>query len=315
MAGDVLKEPFHCGIIDVGSNTIRAAVYEVSGRSFRTLADHRDFSNLLGYIVQGKLSEAGMACLERVLAEMKAFCEGFGCSRIDCFATASLRGISNFEEACRRAASIGVRLQLLSGEEEALCDYAGLTQGKGMENGAGFDLGGGSCQLFRFESGTLQAHASFPIGVSAMKRRFSSNCLPGQEEAAALRTFVLSQLFTCPKLYGAPLPFLYAMGGTVRAAHQAWRLLAGDPQPNSEETLSVEEMQKLFELLARPEGQAAVVKADADRLPTIGSGLVVMMTICEFMDAPAAVIARCGVREGYLWRNIIGQSHPSSPSR
>ena len=308
MAGEL----FRYGVIDVGSNTIRAAVYEVSGCGFRVLADQRDFSNLLAHTIEGTLSETGIACLCRVLSEMKAFCDSFGCRRIDCFATASLRGVSNFEEVHLRAASVGVNLQLLSGEEEALCDYAGLMQGKRAEAGAGFDLGGGSCQLFRFESQGLQAYGSFPIGVSAMKRHFSPGCGLGQEDAAALRACVLSQLSRCPKLHGPPLPFFYAMGGTARAAYRAFQLLGGGLQPDGEESLTLEEMQRFFQLLALPEGRAAVCEVDADRLPTIGSGLVVMMTICEFMDAPGVVIARCGVREGYLWRNIIQQGRQSS---
>ena len=82
-------EALRCGIIDVGSNTIRAAVYAVQSGSYELLADHRDFSNLLTFVEDGQLSDEGAERLCRVLREMKSFCGEWSCTRIDCFATAA----------------------------------------------------------------------------------------------------------------------------------------------------------------------------------------------------------------------------------
>lgn len=300
------SDDLRCGIVDVGSNTIRAAVYEVKDGCCRMLADQRDFSNLLTYVEQGYLSEGGIQRLCTVLTGMKEFCKTLKCHRIDCFATASLRGISNFLAVQQRVQAVGVNLILLSGEEEALCDYEGLLRGTGVATGIGMDLGGGSCQLFRFQERELMAYASFPIGVMAMKRRFSMDCAPGEEDRAAVQNFVLSQLEGCPALRGEPASELYVMGGTVRAAYQAYNFLKGSPQVDSRlEKLTVGELQDLYNHLSSSEGQLAVWRADPDRLPTIGSGLIVMLTICEFMGAPGVAVVRNGVREGYLWKNVM----------
>lgn len=295
------------GVIDVGSNTIRAAVYEVSAGSFRMVQDRMDFSNLLTQVEQGMLSEPGVQRLCNVLTDMNSFCQALGCRQVDCFATASLRGIQNFPEVARRTKACGVALKLLSGEEEALCDYEGLLWETGAKTGVGMDLGGGSGQLFCFEERVLKAYESFPIGVMAMKRRFSMDCAPGMENREAVRAFVLSQLAGCPGLRAEAPSTLYVMGGTVRAAYRVHCLLHGLSLTDGEtEELSRQALEELYSQLPTPQGQAAVLRVEPDRLPTMGSGLIVMMTVCEFLDAPRVTVAHSGVREGYLWKNMIG---------
>ena len=301
MGKGLSEEALRCGIIDVGSNTIRAAVYAVQGSSYELLADHRDFSNLLTFVEDGQLSDEGAERLCRVLREMKTFCGEWSCTRVDCFATASLRGIGNFEQVRQRAAESGVQLTLLSGEEEALCDYAGLMQEAGVETGIGMDLGGGSGQLFRFCGRQLKGYASFPIGVMAMKRRFSMGCGPGEERREEIRAFVRQQLDSCLALQGEPLQELYVMGGTIRAAVAMRDLLLGP----GEGQLSCAELEQLFSSLSVKEGQEALLQIDAERIRTMGSGLIVMQSICEYMGAGRVIAVRSGVREGYLWKNVM----------
>ena len=142
-------DKWRCGLIDVGSNTVRAAVFEISGSEYRRVADEKDFCSLIACVDDGVLSEEGVTRLCRALTRMGQFCKEQGCDRVDCFATASLRAVRNFDEVKAKTAHTGVEMILLSGEEEALCDYAGL-QSSGVTTGVGIDLGGGSGQLSVF---------------------------------------------------------------------------------------------------------------------------------------------------------------------
>lgn len=291
-----------CGLIDVGSNTIRAAVFEINAGSYRLLADEKDFCSLIVCVDDGVLSDEGVERLCRALTRLGDFCRELNCERIDCFATASLRAVRNFEEVKAKTLHTGVDMILLSGEEEALCDYAGL-QSSGVMTGIGMDMGGGSGQLFRFENGKLQAHASFPIGVMAIKRRFSADQLPGREDREAIRSFVLSELSSCPGLKEGKSDILYTMGGSVRAAALMRDELLG---PGGDE-VTVSEMETLFESLSTEDGVVALKRVEADRLPTMGSGLIVLMTVCEYIGAGRLKVVKNGVREGYLWKNILKQ--------
>ena len=65
---------WRCGLIDVGSNTVRAAVFEVEGRDYRLLADDKDFCSLIACVDDGVLSEEGIERLCRALTRLDAFC-------------------------------------------------------------------------------------------------------------------------------------------------------------------------------------------------------------------------------------------------
>ncbi|MBR6790926.1 MAG: hypothetical protein IKM31_08695 [Oscillospiraceae bacterium] len=294
-------DAWRCGLIDVGSNTVRAAVFEVKGSEYRLLADEKDFCSLIACIDDGVLSDEGVERLCRALTRLDRFCRDWDCGRIDCFATASLRAVHNFDEVQRKVAHTGVEVILLSGEEEALCDYAGLRSG-GITDGVGLDLGGGSGQLFRFRGGRLEAYASYPIGVMAMKRRCSADLAPGHEDQEAIREFVLGELSSCPGLK-CDSEVLYAMGGSVRAA----ALMRDELYGFGGDTLTVTELKTLFDSLSMEEGIAALKKVEADRLPTMGSGLTVLAAICEYVGAKRLEVVHHGVREGYLWKNIMKQ--------
>lgn len=293
---------WRCGLIDVGSNTVRAAVFEVEGRDYRLLADDKDFCSLIACVDDGVLSEEGVERLCRALTRLDAFCRERGCERVDCFATASLRAVRNFDEVQAKVAHTGVEMILLSGEEEALCDYAGL-QSTGVRSGLGMDLGGGSGQLFRFRNGKLEAYASFPIGVMAMKRRCSANCLPGEENREAVRRFVQEQLASCPELRDGDTDTLYVMGGSVRAA----ALMRDEMFGFGGDELTLDELEQLFESLSSEKGRAVLQRIESNRLPTMGSGLIVLLAVLEYMGVRRLRVVHNGVREGYLWKNIMRQ--------
>lgn len=296
------NDAWRCGLIDVGSNTVRAAVYEINGSEYRLLADEKDFCSLIACVDDGVLSDEGVERLCRALTRLGAFCQEWDCKRLDCFATASLRAVRNFNEVKEKTLRTGVDMILLSGEEEALCDYAGL-QSSGVSDGVGMDMGGGSGQLFRFEDGCLQAYASFPIGVMAMKRRFSADLLPGCEDREAIRTFVMNELASCPGLKGSKSDTLYVMGGSVRTA----ALMRDELFGSGGDELTVSELEALFGSLSEENGVLALQKVEANRLPTMGSGLIILMTVCEYIKADRLKVVKNGVREGYLWKNILKQ--------
>ena len=54
-----------CGIVDLGSNTIRLSIYQYEGEHFRLLLNKKTMAGLAGYVQDGALSDGGIlvACL------------------------------------------------------------------------------------------------------------------------------------------------------------------------------------------------------------------------------------------------------------
>ena len=84
-----------CGIVDVGSNTIRLSIYHWEGRSFKLLMNKKEMAGLAGYIKNGVLSDSGILVACRVLAGFKAQLRNFVTDQIHVFGAASLGNIGN----------------------------------------------------------------------------------------------------------------------------------------------------------------------------------------------------------------------------
>ena len=88
-----------CGIVDVGSNTMRLSIYHWEGRRFKLLMNKKEMAGLAGYIKEGVLSDSGILVACRVLAGYKALLDNFDIKELHVFGTAPLRNIVNTEEA------------------------------------------------------------------------------------------------------------------------------------------------------------------------------------------------------------------------
>ena len=116
-------------VIDIGSNTIRLTVYQVEEGQIQTVFHEKSTAGLAGYVTEkGKLSRAGIERAITALERFQSILQKLSIEQVAVFATASLRNIVNTDEALecieRRT---GFRVEVISGEKEALLDYVGAT--------------------------------------------------------------------------------------------------------------------------------------------------------------------------------------------
>lgn len=124
-------------------------------------------AGLSGYVEDGRLSAEGIECACAGLLTFRGILQTLAIDRISVFATASLRNISNTEQALSVIhAATGYFVEVISGEEEALFGYAGAMQELRLSSGAFLDIGGASTEIVTFDGGTPVNFASFPIGLA-----------------------------------------------------------------------------------------------------------------------------------------------------
>ena len=185
-----------CGIIDVGSNTIRLSIYHYEGRRFKLLMNKKEMAGLAGYIQNGTLSDSGILVACRVLASFKAILENFDIQEMHVFGTASLRNIVNTEEVLDTIRLVtGIEVSVLSGAEEAAYSFLGATVGGGAP-AAGLlaDIGGGSTELVSYEGGRITSGCSLPMGSLSLYTKYVSGLFPTKEERRAIRAQVKTEL-------------------------------------------------------------------------------------------------------------------------
>ena len=142
-------------IVDLGSNTIRLSVYNTLPEGgFDLLFSEKEMAGLVSYVHGGVLSPEGIQRACGAIRDFQALLRQFDLDAPHVFATASLRNIRNTEEAVEQIrAATGVGVDVISGELEARLGYYGARTATDLQDGAMFDIGGGSAEVLEVRAG------------------------------------------------------------------------------------------------------------------------------------------------------------------
>ena len=153
-------------VIDIGSNTVRLAVYLTDGDNFSPVFSQKYIIGLAGYVTDGFLQPEGIRKACDTLLQCRSLIALFdGIAETYVFATASLRNVQNTQEAVDQIFMVtGFSVDVLSGQAEAYLDYYGVLHEAPLENGLLFDIGGGSTEIVTFAHDGPGLIESLPIG-------------------------------------------------------------------------------------------------------------------------------------------------------
>ena len=294
-----------CGVVDIGSNTIRLSIYHCEGRSFKLLLNKKEMAGLAGYVKGGVLSSDGIQVACRVLEGFQALLANFGITELRVFATASLRNIANTEEALEAIRqATGIRAEVLSGAEEARLSFLGASLGGGAPTGLMADVGGGSTELVSYEDGHVTSSCSLPVGSLSLFSRYVDGLFPTTEERRRIRAAVEAELDKAAPL-GVRHRHLVGVGGTFRAARKLCNDLNGVDPENP--VIPAGEIRGLYRKLKKGDKTTLrqILKSTPDRVHTILPGLVVLHCILKRYQVETVSVSACGVREGYLFDRVL----------
>lgn len=296
-------------IIDIGSNTIRMAVYRIEGRSFTLLLKRKHTVGLAGYLTHGRLVREGIEKTVKILRGFMEFIETFGITHVHAFATAALRSATNSraatEEITRRT---GVQIRIISGEEEAAYDFIGATASIAHADGIMVDIGGGSTEIISYTRHEMTGRWSALLGSLALSKAHVAGLLPRAEECAAIRAAVQGILAGTPAVHALRAAHIVGMGGVLSSASRMHALLYPADEPRLISTAHLPAMIERFGT-GRPLSEhdtAVLLRAAPDRLHTIVPGMIIASVLADTFAAEDILYSDSGVREGYIWKEIIG---------
>ena len=294
-----------CGIVDLGSNTIRLSIYHWEGQDFRLLLNKKTIAGLAGYVQGGVLSDSGILVACRTLSSYRALLDNFQVSKMHVFATASLRNISNTGEAVETIRDVtGIPVEVLSGDAEAALSFKGAVLPGGVSTGLLADIGGGSFELVSYEDMSITSACSLPMGSLSLYTRFVNGLFPTSEERKAMRAYVEEQLDRA-RTAGVRRGRLCGVGGTIRALNK----LSVDVfhKPPESRSMTAEELRELYKLLKKDgrDTLRQILHAAPDRVHTLVPGLVILNTIIKAYGVELVTASSSGVREGYLMDRVM----------
>ena len=299
-------------IIDIGSNSIRLTLYETEHQNFKILFREKIVAGLVGYVEDGKLSAEGIECACAGLLTFRSILQTLEIERVSVFATASLRNISNTEQAVSvlRAAT-GYSVEVISGEEEALFGYVGAMQELHLSGGAFLDIGGASTEIVTFENSSPVDFASYSVGSLSLYRRCVKKILPGEGSLKRLRQEIAQTIDIDGSTF-TPRPLLVGVGGTARAA---LKLARHNYQISNDcRSITAEQLDGLCAFLCSGKKEASdlILRLAAERIHTLVPGVLILQHVFRLFQAEQLVVSKYGVREGYLCRRIL-QNNTDTP--
>ncbi|HFA48653.1 MAG TPA: Ppx/GppA family phosphatase [Bacteroidetes bacterium] len=198
------------GVIDCGTNTFHLLVADVEGSGeIKTVLRQREYVRL-GEDGLEKIGKEPFRRGVQCLAGFKQKLETSGVEKLKVFGTEALRRATNGKEFVRAVkAETGIKIQLISGEEEARLIQLGVMQAVPPFEGKGLimDIGGGSVEFIITNGNRVLWAKSFPIGVQVLFSKFHNNDPISQQELRSLETYfedMLQPLSAILKVHKTP---------------------------------------------------------------------------------------------------------------
>lgn len=312
-----------CAIIDVGSNTVKMNVYDVTPPDIiKPIISESATLGLLGYIIGGALSREGIDALCKTVASYAKLAADIAVNEIRCVATASLRSADNSSDVIAEVKTrTGCEIELITGESEALLGLEGVKSSLGSEvrTGVMVDMGGGSTEIVGFIDGRAVRAVSEPFGCLSLYSRFVSGVLPDKDELRELKKFVNSRMdgYDWLRGYGQKL---YLVGGTARLIGRMYYELidiveqVGTAPARAEYASGYsflrEGLKELNKKFTKPstEDIHALIRNAPDRVHTFVPGLAALTRITAACSAERLVVCFSGIREGYVKSILLKNS-------
>lgn len=305
--------------IDIGTNSVRLLVADLAPRGGLSVVERGLAITRLGEGMS-RSGEIGDAAAARTLDAVDRFARvarGAGARSILSFGTCALRESANGESFVRRVkGETGLDVRILSGEEEALFAWRGMTRTLPhplREGTAAIDIGGGSIEITAAPGGGAPVAASLALGCVRMTERFLASDPPARAELDALRLHAFRTLSAeMPLSIPCPASRLVGAGGTITAAASSiLGLRRYDPERVHGAMLSADEISGLAARLASMPlaRRKEVPGVEEKRADIIVAGLVVLGALMEFFSAPAVTVSDEGILHGAML-DFIGR-HPA----
>ncbi len=283
--------------LDLGSNSFHLLVAHSDGaRKLTKLGSHKEVLRL-GAVVRerGRLDDEAFERGLRAVGRAAQVARDLGAKTMLAVATSALRDASNGAAFCSECyVRHGVRVQLISGDEEAQLAYLGARSALEPASGRVLvaDIGGGSVELAVGDGPSCSEVRSLPLGFLRLATAFP---LAGAGGPARLRRYVQLECENARWQLGR-FDTLLLSGGTARAVG---KLLDGG-------SASAKQLRGLCdELCVTPRAQLLRRGVDAARAETLGLGAAVISGLVAGLGEPKLRISPRGLREGVLLRELL----------
>lgn len=181
-------------VIDVGTNSVKLLVADVAGLEVRpVLEDSRQTRLGKGFYETHRLQPEPLAQTARAVAAFANAARKHGAVSVRIIATSAARDAKNPGDlAAAIAEATNLRLEIISGEQEAEWAFRGATSNPKLANEPLLllDAGGGSTEFILGQGKQKHFQQSYPLGVVRLLEKIPHSDPPKPDELAACREWL-----------------------------------------------------------------------------------------------------------------------------
>lgn len=185
--------------IDIGTNTILLLIAEVIDGKIIPLYNAQVIARLGKNVdATGFIQKEAFEKVLKALSEFKTIAENFKVDKIIAIGTSALRDARNKVEFIDFIAQeTGIKIKVISGEEEARLTYLGAVSGIEPRFLSSkitvIDIGGGSTEIINGHGFEIKKFISLDIGTVRITEKFLKHSPPFKEEINEARNFITQE--------------------------------------------------------------------------------------------------------------------------
>jgi len=293
-------------VVDVGTNSVKFLLAErTPDGKWRSVDDRAEVTRLgEGLQETGRLEPEPMARTVDAIAAMVEEARGSGAVAIALVGTAGLRIAPNSGEFVDAVeARCGVRVEIITGEEEGKLAYLAVKSALGFARGSlvVFDTGGGSSQFTFGHGESVDERFSVNVGAARFTDQFG---LHGPVSDGVLTAALEAMAADLERLDGRPAPDrLVGMGGAVTTLAAVMHELATyDPRVVQGTVLERAEVDRQIELYRTrtADERRRIVGLQPKRAEVILAGACIVRTVMAKLERESLTASDRGLRHGLL---------------
>ena len=298
--------------IDIGTNSIRCIVVEVDkAGKYKVLDDEKTTVRLgEGLVEDGVLSPAAWQRAIDALTQMKKIVDGYGVVGIEAVATSAVRRAGNGSDfVAAVAARIGLKIEVISGEDEAELALTSALNNFDMDwtRYALVDIGGGSVEVVTALGNHVEEIYSLDLGAVVLTENFIDKDPIGRGDYQRLRKHVHKTLKGAFPAEELSVQCLLGSGGTMTAIAAIVMAMRkeGYGSIHGYEVLRSEVVHLLQMLLRKDlKERSSIPGLNPDRADIIVAGVIVVDELMDLFKVNLLRINERGIREGLILKAL-----------
>lgn len=296
----------------MGSNSARLVIVNLFEDGYFMVMDELKESVRLGQDMErdGFLKPQRVAETIKTLKMFKKLADASGVTRIIAVATEAVRRAKNQRSFLDEIqASCGIKIRVLSAEDEATLVYRGVINTMDVPKGIILEIGGGSTKIVYYNRRNMLNYATLPFGAVTLTDLFGGDGLSPEAQVAKMEEFFRDQLKNVSWLLDVdPDVQMIGVGGSFRNLFKISKMVHKYPLDTvhnynmlTEDFLPVYDMIKVLDL----DKKKKIKGLSAERADILPAALAIIKTFINYMNLDNFTISGAGLREGIMFNQAL----------